>query len=292
LFTPLFISLRAGGDIVNILGIPRAKFGSIGFALISAGVVFSAILLALYLFATLPVTYMDWMEFLRPAAVEWWAPFRPGVFNPPWLFVLLHPLTWLDPRLGAGLLLVISLVIVGAYMRSAKKALIVACSAPMIVMITLGQIDALILLGLVIPSEIGLLWLLMKPQGVYLAALRRMNLRSLTIVALIFVLSLLLWGFWWQDIAPLRSLFNGSHNASFFPYTIPLGIIPLYVGLKRKSDALLCMASLCFCPYFMITSTLPAVAAVVQETEDQKVWFVTVLGSWVYLFVLKLSSGV
>jgi hypothetical protein len=52
------------------------------------------------------------------------------------------------------------------------------------------------------------------------------------------------------------------------------------------------MASLCFCPYFLITSTLPAVAAVVQETEDQKVWFVTVLGSWVYLFVLKLSSGV
>lgn len=277
---------------MNILSIPKSKLGSVGFALVSAVVVCSAILLVLFLFTYLPVTYMDWMEFLRPAATEWQAPFRPGVFNPPWLFLILHPFTWLDPRLGAGLLVVISLLIVGAYVGTPKKALFVTCSAPLIVMVTLGQIDGLILLGLMIPGEIGLLWLLMKPQGVFLTALPRINLRSVTVVILVLILSILLWGFWWQDILHTRSLFNGSQNASLFPYTILPGFLPLYLGLKRKSDALLCLASLCFSPYFMLTSMLPAVAAIVRESDDKRVWFVTVLGSWVYFFAAKGYLGV
>jgi hypothetical protein len=277
---------------VNILSIPRSKLGSVSFAFISAVVVCSAIVLTLFVFIYLPVTYLDWIESFRPAAMAWQTPYRPGVYNLPWLYIILHPFTWLDPRLGVGLLMVISLLIVGAYVGSPKKAVVVACSAPLIVMVTLGQIDALILLGLMIPSEIGLLWLLMKPQGVFLAAVRRVNFRSVTILMLVVGLSVIVWGFWWLDLFRIRSLFQSNHNASFFPYMILFGIPPLYLGLKRKSDALLCLASLCLSPYFMITSMLPAVAAIVRESDDKRVWFVTVLGSWVYFFAAKAFLGV
>ena len=277
---------------MNILSIPRLKLGSLGFVLVSGVVICSAIILTLFVFTYLPVTYLDWMESFRPAAVDWQIPYRPGVYNPPWLYIILHPFTWLDPRLGVGLLMVISLVIVVAYVGTPKKALVVACSAPLIVMVTLGQIDALILLGLMIPSEFGLLWLLMKPQGVFLAALRRIHLRSVVILVLFLGLSILLWGFWWQDLLHIRSLFGSNHNASFFPYTILFGLPPLYLGHKRKSDAMLCLASLCISPYFMITSMLPAVAAIVRESDDKRVWFVTVVGSWVYFFAAKTYLGI
>jgi hypothetical protein len=87
---------------VNILSIPRSKLGSVGLALLSAVVLCSAIVVALLIFAHLPVTYMDWIESFRPAAMEWQAPYRPGIYNPPWLYIILHPIAWLEPRLGAG----------------------------------------------------------------------------------------------------------------------------------------------------------------------------------------------
>jgi hypothetical protein len=277
---------------VNILSVPRSKPGHVGLAFISAVIVCSAIILTLFVFTYLPVTYLDWIESFRPAAVDWQAPYRPGVYNPPWLYAILHPFTWLDPRLGVGLLMVISVVIVGAYVGTPKKAVVVACSAPLIVMVTLGQIDALVLLGLMIPGEIGLVWLLMKPQGVFLAALRRINFRSATILILVLVSSIIIWGFWWQDLLRIRSLFHSGHNASFFPYTILFGLLPLYLGLKRKSDAMLCLASICISPYFMITSMLPTVAAIVRESDDKRIWLITVLGSWTYFFLAKVYLGV
>ena len=253
----------------------------------NAAIICAALVFTVLIFSLLPVTFMDWMDSFRPTAVELETPYGPGIFNPPWLFVILHPLTWLDPRLGASLLIVASLVIISAYVKAPKKLLLVACSAPLIALVTLGQIDGLIILGLMLPAEIGLVWLMMKPQGVFLVALRRLSFRSVIIAGAVFVLSILIWGFWWQDVLLFRSLTDTGHNVSLFPYTILLGLPLIYLGLKRDSDALLCLASLCFSPYFMITSTLPAVAAIVRESEDRRVWFITIIGSWVFFFLTK-----
>lgn len=246
-----------------------------------------SVLIVLFLFTFLPVTYKDWIHTLRPAALNWRSPYQSGIFNPPWLFLILHPLTLLPPRVGAGLLMFLSMVVVAAYVGSPKKTLVVALSAPMVVLFTLGQVDALVLLGLMIPNGLGLPFLLMKPQGVFLATARRINGRSLIFTLVIILASVMVWGFWWQDIR--GTPINAPYNVSFFPYSVVVGFILLYVGLKRNSDALLCLASLCFSPYFMITSMLPAVAAVILETDDKRWWTIAVLGSWLYLMVMKSS---
>ena len=253
----------------------------------NAVIICVALVFTVLIFTMLPVTFMDWMDSFRPTAANLETPYGPGIFNPPWLFVILHPLTWFDPRVGASLLIVISLVIISIYVKAPKKVLLVACSAPLIALVTLGQIDGLIILGLMLPAEIGLVWLMMKPQGVFLTALRRLSPRSIIIAGSILVLSVLVWGFWWQDLLLFRSLTDTGHNVSLFPYTMLLGLPLIYLGLKRNSDALLCLASLSFSPYFMITSTLPAVAAIVRESEDRRVWFITITGSWVFFFLTK-----
>lgn len=272
------------------------KFANERFTLFSGSVLPTAaaiglILTVLLLFVNLPVTYHDWIRYLRPAAEEWNTPFRSGIFNPPWLFLILHPLTVLTPRLGAGLLMLISTVVVARYVGTPMKTLVVACSAPMVVLFTLGQIDALPVLGLMVPSSAGLPLLLMKPQGVYLTIIPRINRRSVTVMLLVIIVSVLVWGFWWLQIGRHQGLLAAPHNVSLFPYSAVLGLPALYYGLRRDSDALLCLASLCLSPYYMITSGVPAVAAIVRETEDRRLWTITVLGSWLYLLIMRRSVG-
>jgi hypothetical protein len=246
------------------------------------------LLIATLLFALMLVTYGDWMDYFRPAASNWLQPYRPSIFNPPWLFLLLHPLALLPARLGVGLLMMASVIIVMAYVKSPAKVIAVICSAPMIALLTLGQIDALPLLGMAIPNGLGLPLILIKPQGTFLAGLRRLNRWSIAVVLLVSAISVLIWGFWWLNMDGTVPL-GRSHDVSLFPYTIGVGAVLLYLGIKRGSDALLCWASLCFSPYFMITSALAAVSASVKETEDWKWWAAVVLGSWVYLLVARGS---
>ncbi|MFQ5576490.1 MAG: hypothetical protein ACE5G8_05820, partial [Anaerolineae bacterium] len=228
----------------------------------------------LVLLTLLPVTYKDWADTFRPAALHWPTPyFQPGlIFNPPWLFPALYPIALLPERLGAGLLMLLSLAVLGVYLGSPKKFLVVVFSAPMITLFTLGQIDVLMLLGLMIPGGLGLPILLVKPQGVFLAALRRINRRSVAVTAAVVVLSVAGWGFWWQKIIGYDPNAVHNNNVSIFPYGVLAGIVLLYYGLKRNSDAMLCFASLCLTPYFMITSMLPALAALVRETDDRRWW--------------------
>ncbi|MFC1976487.1 hypothetical protein ACFLXQ_08810, partial [Chloroflexota bacterium] len=209
------------------------------------------VIIAWILFARLPVTYQDWSHTFRPAALHWQDPYyrESRVFNPPWIFPVLYPLALLPNRVGAGLLIIVSVIAVTMYTGSIKKTLIVAASAPMAVLIALGQLDALLLFGLVIPYGLGIPILVAKPQAVFLTILPRLNRWSILFTLLVFALSIFIWGDWWTNI--IGHQLNVRANMSLFPYTIILGIPLAFWGLRRKSDALLCLGSLCFAPYFM-----------------------------------------
>jgi predicted neutral ceramidase superfamily lipid hydrolase len=185
--------------------------------------------------------------------------------------------------------MLLSIIVVSIYVGSPKKLLVVALSAPMATLFALGQLDGVLLLGLMLPAEWGLPLLVAKPQGVFLAIFRRINRRSLIAIVLIIALSILIWGLWWQNIIGYQP--NQEPNISLFPYSILAGIFLLYFGIKRDSDALLCFASLCFMPYFMITSALPAIAALTRETEDWRLWAAVVVGSWIYLAAMRGFLG-
>ncbi len=264
------------------------QFGKLfGLLVAKALFVFTAVFVAWFVFTHLPVPSMDWVNHFRPAALQWQAPyFRPGtIFNPPWLFPLLYPLAVLPHRVGIGALTMLSILAVGLYTKSVIKLLFVMASVAMGAVIVQGQLDALLLYGLMIPYGLGIPLLLTKPQGVFLAILPRLNRWSILFTVLIFGVSILIWGNWWVEILAHRP--NPKANLSLFPYSIPLGIFLAYLGLRRKSDALLCTASLCFVPYFMAQSMLPAIAAAVRETDDWRWWSLIVVGSWVYVAAMK-----
>ncbi|MBN1991848.1 MAG: hypothetical protein JW953_04040 [Anaerolineae bacterium] len=260
---------------------------SISRYLFRALLLIALLVTAWFLFSRMPVNYTDWLHTFRPAALNWQNPYHREamVFNPPWIFPVLYPLAVLPHPAGASLLIIISVIAVAMYVGSLKKTLIVAASAPMAAFFALGQLDALLLFGLMLPRGLGLPILLAKPQGVFLAILPRLNRWSILVTLLIFVVSVFIWGQWWWNIIAYQP--NKQANMSLFPYTIVLGIPLTYLGLKRKSDALLCAASLCFAPYFMAQSMLPMVAAIVRETEDWRWWGGIVLGSWVYEAAMK-----
>lgn len=247
----------------------------------------AAICLVWMVFTRLPVSAVDWIHSFRPAALQWQNPyFREGsIFNPPWLFPLLYPLAVLPGSASVGMLIMISVLAIGLYVKSPIKMLFIMASVSMASVIALGQLDALLLYGLMIPYGLGIPLLLVKPQGVFLAIVPRLNRWSILFILLVFVVSVVVWGDWWANIFAHRP--NPKGNISLFPYTIPLGILLAYFGFKRKSDALLCSASLCFAPYFMAQSMLPAIAAAIRETDNWRWWTVIVVGTWLYMAAMK-----
>ncbi len=248
------------------------------------------LMLALWgLFAFLPVTYKDWVDAFRPAALHWQNPyFSPGlIFNPPWLFPFLHPIALLPARFGAGLLMFLSLLVVALYVRSPKKLLVVVIAAPMSTLFTLGQLDALLLVGLMLPGWASVPFLLAKPQGVFLTLLNRTRRNRQTAIAIVAVLllSMFVWGFWWQNIIGFAP--NQTVNLSLFPYSLIVTLPLLYLGWKNESDGFLALASLSVMPYFMITSALPAIAALVKETDNWRWWVLIVVASWIHLLTMR-----
>lgn len=252
-------------------------------AIYTVPIVIISLVILLLVFVFLPVTYVDWMRYLRPAALNWRQPYLRGVYNPPWLFYILRPLALLPPRPGVALLIVLTFVIVCLYVRSPWKAFLVGVSAPMVALITVGQVDGLLVLGLAIPGGLGLPLLLTKPQGVFLAVLRRLNRWSLLVTVVFVTASLLVWGRWWPHLVQGQSVVGSRHNVSLFPYSVPVGVVLLLLGIRQRSDALLCVASLCFAPYFQMASALPAIAAMVKEDR-----FVlgTFVATWAYFLLV------
>ncbi len=235
------------------------------------------------LFWLLPIPYVDWRATFRPAILNFGDPyFRAGrVFNPPWLLAILYPLAILPPRLGAAILMTISMLGIVFYVKGPLKIAAVALSAPVMALFLYGQLDGLLLWALMLPAWAGLPFLLAKPQGVLLTTLRRLNLKSAGVTAGVFALSIVIWGFWWQQIIGYQP--DQTVNLSLFPYSVPFGIAFLYFGWKRDSDTLLMLGSLCFSPYFMITSTLPAVAGIIRDSDNRWVWATVVAFSWMYM---------
>lgn len=250
-------------------------------------------LVAWFLFTIMPVTYLDWKQTYRLAALNLQNPYKfsldptstsDTVFSPPWIFVLLYPFAILPHPIGAGLLMLVSVILLGAYTKSPKKAVLAAIAAPLPGMVTLGQFDGILLLGLMIPAGFGIPILLAKPQDAFLTILPRLNRKSILFTGAVIVASVLIWGPWWNNIIGQTPYYH--KNVSLFPYTIPLGLIIGYVGYKRKKDGLLALASLCMAPYFMMHSALLAVAALIKESEDWRVWAAVVIGSWAYWLIM------
>ena len=236
------------------------------------------LVVALYYF---PVPYGDWRVFFRPAALSLPNPYQvKGILNPPWTFVLLYPLALLPGRWGGVAIAFLSIIAIALFLRSPAKLLAMSASAPFIFVMILAQLDALVLYGLMLPASLGPLLILIKPQGALLTVLNRISRHSLFVITGALMISILVWGFWPAEMLRAGLVPDELRNASFFPYSLPLAPILLFWGLRKKSDALLCWATLCASPFFQIHSMLPAIACTIRETNDWKIWTFLAILSW------------
>ena len=246
------------------------------------------VLAAWFILSLWPHDPIDWTGSFLPAARAFYGPYTTDatqeVCNPPWLYPVLWPIAVWPTALSIGMLYLVSLIAIAVYVKTPGRIVAVIAAAPLWGVLWYGQIDALLLLALVAPAAIGLPFILVKPQGIFLTVLNgRLTYKSLLVTLLVLTASFLIWGGW---PAMLQRPAEGL-NASLFPYSIPFGVVFLALGLRYKSDALLCLASLCISPYVQYHSMLPAVAAGIRETKGWKYWLPIIIASWAYVLVTR-----
>jgi hypothetical protein len=271
-------------------------------------------LLPLYLIISGAILALAWgLKDIVPCGVDWAYVFRPtalafisgrspytveGFFNPPWTLIPLIPFALLPENVGRTLLIFVGLAAffyVGKRLGGSKTAILALLLSPPVLHGMLnGNIDWLALLGVVLPPQLGLFFLSMKPQiGAAIAffwfieAWReggwRQTGRVFTPILLAFILSILLYGAW-----PLRAKVEVGlwWNASLWPMSLPLGMVLLVTAIRKRQLAYAMGASPCFAPYILLHSWVVAIFAIIQSTPET---VAAVVGLWV-LVVLRWMS--
>jgi hypothetical protein len=246
---------------------------------------------------------VDWLHVFRPAALaitRWQSPFSiDGYFNAPWAAIALIPLAVLPEKLGYGLLILFSLMAF-AYtahrLGAGKIAILFFLLSPLVMHGLLnGNIDALVALGFVLPPQIGLFFILIKPQmGIAVAVywlvetFRERGIRGFISVfgpvILVTLVSFLFFGLW-----PLRfeEEIDLWWNASLWPASLPVGIVLIVTAIRHRRIEYAMAASPCFSPYVLFHAWVGALLAVVAQTPET---IAAVLGLWL-LVILRSFGG-
>jgi hypothetical protein len=266
------------------------------------GVVITGLVWAMSLYL---IPGIDWVETFYPAGREL---LRTG--NPyanvkmfvmaPWALLPVAPLTLLPSNVGRAIYLLISFAgfAYAAYKLGARRWAFAAfmASPPVLHCLLNGNNDWLVLLGFVLPPQIGLFLIAIKPQmsmavGLYwlVEAWRAGGIKEVVRVfgpvTAALVLSVVIYGPW-----PLR--FGNSlgywWNASLWPLSIPVGL-GLLVAAFRHNDVRFAMgASPCLSPYLLLHSWVSALAAVLKlELET----VAAVIGLWAAVVLVAMQNG-
>lgn len=222
---------------------------------------------------TIPIG-VDWKGAFRPAALLMLSGQNPfavgGYHNPPWALIPLIPIALLPEQLGAAVVLVLNFFAYGfiAYRLKAKPLpLVLFLLSPVVIFCgSTGNIDWLAALGFLMPPQIGLFFVLMKPQiGAVLAVFwlveawrkggRLQVFRTFAPVTIVFMLSLILYGFWPLQMAGMP---NDLYNRSMWPLSIPVGLVLLVYALRTRKAGLSLTAAPFLSPYVNIHSYAPA----------------------------------
>jgi hypothetical protein len=244
---------------------------------------------------------VDWRNVFRPAAqavLRLESPFSvEGYFNAPWAVLPLIPLAILPESISYGLLVLLSMIgfAYTAYRLGARPIVVVAVllSPPVLHSLLNGNIDALAVLGFVLPPQIGLFFLLIKPQiGMAVAfywfierwrqAGIREVVRIFTPILFALILSFILFGLWPLQFEQEIDLW---WNASLWPASIPVGLVLLVVAFRRRRMEYAMAASPCLSPYVLLHAWVGALLALVSQVPET---LTAVLGLWILVLLRAL----
>jgi hypothetical protein len=272
------------------------KLGYRNFIYIIAGL--SLLVILSFVIAPFVPSGVDWSTVFRPAAREMIylrSPFNvDGFFNPPWAAIPLILFAMFPEQVGRVLLIFIGLIAYAyiAYKLGGSKWAITAIvlSPPVMHNMLNGNIDWLALLGLVMPPQLGLFFITMKPQiGMavvvfwlvesWRAGGFRQTIKVFWPITLATMLSLLFYGLW-----PLRARVEVDlwWNASLWPVSLPIGLALLVTSLRKRDVSYAMGASPCFSPYVLFHSWIIAVYAIVRSTPET---IAAVVGLWILIAI-------
>lgn len=258
--------------------------------------IFLAVLVALILaFALLPIPGgIDWETFYGAAQRIWtgqpiygeMVSWHSHFYNPPWVAVILAPLGLLPFDWGWAVVSAATLLLVAAVMRRWRggtiRLILALLSPPVLYIILHGEIDGLVLAGVLLPREWWVLAALTKPQvtlGLLFGIPRSRWLPAAAITAAVLIVSLLWFGNWpLALIRQPRPLLEQSWNLwmGLWPFQVPVGVMLILLGLSRQDERLLLAASPFLSPYATTSSLLGPFIAVLLFLKDWQaavVWF-------------------
>ncbi len=263
--------------------------------------------LAVVAVAVSPVAYgVDWIVFHDAGQRVWTGARLYGeptsyqyYYNPPWLAVALTPLGLLPFRWGWAIVSVASLTIVVALARRWQLGLARLCfallSPPVLYIVMYGQIDALVLGGILLPTWCWLLVATAKPQvaiGLVFGVRRGQWMRAIVLTSAFLLASFVLFGNWPVQLLQQPAPFVGStHNLwqGLWPVQIPAGVALVLFGIRRQDERFLVAASPLLSPYAAVSSLLGlwlAGMAFMRDWEAGVVW----LSWWAVIFYRSFTG--
>ena len=212
---------------------------------------------------------VDWVESFRPATLEFMAGRSPytveGFFNPPWMLIPFIPFAILPIKISNLILVDIGLfcflfIVFRLKIRPLIALLFLLFPTTLVVLHTVN-IEWLVMLGLVLPPQIGLFFILIKPQvgiamAIYWLVVTPNKIKTFLPVGLAFIISFVVYRDWLSKlfIRGNKTGFYGTFDIGFFPYLVPLGLVLLFLAIRKYRDGFAFMASPFLAPYVGINS--------------------------------------
>jgi len=257
---------------------------------VGAAVVAAALTLAL---ATLLPrnTGVDWYQAFRPAAVELLngrTPYNLLYLNPPWALIPVIPLALLPPDIGRAGFVVMGLAVFTwfGYKMQARPLAAFILSPPVLHSLVNANNDWMTLIGFVLPPQIGLFFVVIKPQIGAAVALYwlveawrkggwREVVRVFWPVSAALALSFIIFGWWFAKFGGETQLW---WNASLFPASIPVGLALVAASLRQRNIRFAMAASPCLSPYVLLHAWSGAFAALIDTPIE---FYAAWAGLWI-----------
>jgi hypothetical protein len=212
-----------------------------------------------------PQVGVDWKHAFRQASLKLLngeSPYQIGVFhNPPWTLLPLLPIALLTPELGSAVMYVVNLfsyLFVVIKLKTNLWLIIIFVLFSNIILNSMnGNIEGMLAIGFLLPPEIGLFFVLAKPQmGIAVAVFWAIEsyriggfektIRIFLPVAAAYIISFMIFGIY---IMSSTQLVDVWWNSSIFPKGLPVGIILLAIAIWRREIKFAIAASPFFAPY-------------------------------------------
>ncbi len=200
-------------------------------------------------------------------------------YYPPWVLGLLIipgllPFTW-GFALIRALSFILALVIAWRFWINPIKQALILLSPPMLYILLHGQIDVLVLAGMILlPPSWWLIGSITKPQVTlaFLFAIPGKDWpRAVLIAVMVGVISFIIFGPWPLALLnqPKDVLYFG-HNiwGGLWPYTLPVGLALVFFAAKKEDLRFIMAASPFFMPYAAMSSMIGPWIALSSLLED------------------------